>query len=249
MRAWKDDRGHNGRFPFLSRHGSSRRVQDDRQFFHDPLRRRRAALRRWSSTAIVADPSRKRSDPKHDEPPPRSNPRGQHEYREEIERPHSGRGLWRTRTRHSALGDVGRRRQRRPSSTRATPSYSAIRSSTSCLAARRSTLWGLFARFAGVRLLRETVVAIDPAARRVTTGATPSRRPPRGRARGGLRLASDAGWMRPMNSTCVEGREPATRHPAGFSPRGHVLIVGSCGAPYPNVRRRQADPRCCCTIT
>ena len=85
----------------------------------------------------------------------------------------------------------------------------------------------------GVRFLRETITAIDPEARRVTTDARrPRGRRPRRRARRRLRLRRDARARRGRERVLLGRAAPsgcASVLP-GFT--GGRAIVGVCGAPF-----------------
>ena len=83
----------------------------------------------------------------------------------------------------------------------------------------------------GVRFRRETITAIDPAARRVTTDAWHLRgRHPRGGPRGGLRPGRDPRPGRGRQRVLLDRGREAVREILPRSAR--VGVVGICGTPY-----------------
>ena len=101
----------------------------------------------------------------------------------------------------------------------------------------------------GVRFLQETITAIDPEARRVTTDARRlrGRRPRRG-ARRRLRPGRHAGAGRAATTSSTPW--PAPSGCATCCPRSRRAARSSASAGRrSSARRRRARPRCCCTTT
>ena len=99
----------------------------------------------------------------------------------------------------------------------------------------------------GVRFLQETITAIDPEARRVTTDCRcPRRRLPGRRARRRLRLRRHARTRRGRQRVLFGGRRRAGGRVAADVLAGSSRSSASVER-RSSVRRRRASARCCCT--